>query len=151
MVNLNLLHVQPAPDRRWKRCSACKKVKERDHEFYHRASGGTRSQCADCCVARIQRFKLENPTKAREYNQNRMWRLQGIDFDCERYAAMLIAQDSRCAICNCTSDRTLHLDHIHGTDRVRALLCGPCNQGLGSFKDSPERLRCAAKYLESFK
>lgn len=44
--------------------------------------------------------------------------------------------------------RTLHVDHIHGTDYIRDLLCGGCNPGLGAFKDSPELLRKAAAYIE---
>jgi hypothetical protein len=42
----------------------------------------------------------------------------------------------------------LHVDHCHQTGHVRALLCTGCNSGLGAFRDSPERLREAAAYIE---
>ncbi|MFJ9804199.1 endonuclease VII domain-containing protein [Streptomyces wuyuanensis] len=76
-----------------------------------------------------------------------------------RYAEMLDAQGGSCAICKRPSSdgRALAIDHDHfccpdsseSCGRcVRALLCAPCNQGLGSFRDSPELLRAAAAYLE---
>ena len=34
---------------------------------------------------------------------------------------------------------------------VRGLVCWRCNAGLQSFKESPENLRSAAKYLDSFR
>jgi hypothetical protein len=44
--------------------------------------------------------------------------------------------------------RSMPVDHSHATGKVRALLCTSCNRGLGFFKDSPELLIEAAKYLE---
>jgi hypothetical protein len=44
--------------------------------------------------------------------------------------------------------RNLAVDHCHGKGHVRGLLCQGCNQGLGNFKDSPEILLAAIKYLE---
>ena len=42
----------------------------------------------------------------------------------------------------------LAVDHVHGTDQVRGLLCNLCNPALGLFKDNPDRLKRAIEYLE---
>lgn len=44
--------------------------------------------------------------------------------------------------------RRLATDHCHKTGKVRGLLCGACNRGIGLFRDNPKLLRIAAKYLE---
>jgi hypothetical protein len=62
------------------------------------------------------------------------------------YNEMLVKQDSRCKICN-TESSGLVVDHCHTSGAVRGLLCGNCNKGLGLFKDSPERMVKAAKYI----
>lgn len=48
-------------------------------------------------------------------------------------------------------DTPLVMDHDHATGIVRALLCHPCNIGLGGFKDNPAHLRLATTYLEKYK
>lgn len=50
-----------------------------------------------------------------------------------------------CEIC----DTYAHLcaDHDHANNRARGLLCRGCNQGLGNFTDSIERLEHAVVYL----
>lgn len=37
--------------------------------------------------------------------------------------------------------------HDHKTGTVRGILCGMCNVGIGCFKDSPEILSSAIRYL----
>lgn len=67
----------------------------------------------------------------------------------EQYDAMLAQQNGGCAICGrqCSSGRMLAVDHDHLTNRVRGLLCGQCNNGLGRFRDDVELLRKAIVYL----
>lgn len=72
------------------------------------------------------------------------------------YRSMFAAQEGRCAICGTTnpgvpkrpqSDR-LSVDHDHATGKVRGLLCQPCNSAIGRFRDDPETMRSAARYIE---
>jgi hypothetical protein len=59
----------------------------------------------------------------------------------------------RCGVCGSTE--ALEVDHDHTccpTNRycescIRGLLCGPCNRGVGMFRDRPELLEAAANYL----
>ena len=41
-----------------------------------------------------------------------------------------------------------HIDHNHKTNKIRGILCGNCNMGLGHFKDNLDVLKNAIKYLE---
>lgn len=67
----------------------------------------------------------------------------------EDYDRMLAAQGGGCAICGRPprDDISLHVDHDHETERIRGLLCFPCNNTLGDFNDDPVRLYAAANYL----
>lgn len=66
----------------------------------------------------------------------------------EAYAEMEAVQGGRCAICGEVPEKSLHIDHDHKTGQVRGLLCGHCNRGLGLFRDDPDRLKAAARYLK---
>jgi hypothetical protein len=69
----------------------------------------------------------------------------------EQYNSVLIAQNNVCAICESIDTyRALSVDHNHDTGKVRGLLCGSCNRGLGLFKDNTERLLTAHKYLKKY-
>lgn len=64
----------------------------------------------------------------------------------------------RCDLCGCTEPRgrgDWHIDHDHSCcprlpacgKCVRGLLCFPCNQHIGYWKDDPSRLRAVIRYL----
>lgn len=71
------------------------------------------------------------------------------------YHRMLDAQSGVCATCGEPERRVragkvtrLAVDHCHSTGVIRGLLCSPCNQAMGLFRDDPDLLRKAADYLE---
>lgn len=65
------------------------------------------------------------------------------------HLAMDIEQAHACAICGAPPPPggALVVDHDHATGRIRGLLCGRCNIGLGWFDDQPQLLDRAIKYL----
>jgi hypothetical protein len=67
----------------------------------------------------------------------------------EAFEAKLIEQNGRCAICHTefTADCKPRADHDHVSGKFRGVLCDHCNIGVGLFKDSPERLASAIRYL----
>jgi hypothetical protein len=67
----------------------------------------------------------------------------------EQWQAMREAQGHRCAICQSAlgTGRSVAVDHCHETGLVRGILCSKCNLGLGHFKDNPETLIAAARYI----
>jgi Recombination endonuclease VII len=72
----------------------------------------------------------------------------GITLD--QYNQMLADQNHKCAICGNEDEvegRKLAIDHCHKTGKVRGLLCGKCNRGLGLFYDNLELLQNAISYL----
>lgn len=75
----------------------------------------------------------------------------------EQWNDMLVEQSGRCYLCSepLTPDITIDHDHQCCARRgscgrcIRGLACRQCNQGLGQFKDDPERMRRAADALEA--
>ena len=66
----------------------------------------------------------------------------------EEYLTLAQEQGNTCAICHKSSGtRRLSVDHEHGTKKVRGLLCGRCNVGLGMFMDNTMILANAIDYL----
>lgn len=76
----------------------------------------------------------------------------------EEYLDLLEKQNGACAICGeqermilkkTGRPRRLSVDHDHVSGQVRGLLCGPCNQALGQFRDDSQICLKAADYLIS--
>lgn len=69
----------------------------------------------------------------------------------EEYHNILQSQDNKCAICGCdisNRNNNPHIDHNHKNGKVRGILCGNCNMGIGHLKDNVLILKNAIKYLE---
>jgi hypothetical protein len=118
-------------------CSICGPVKVRykAHRNYYE------------CGTLGERYRKAYKPKAAGRDARRRWRLKskyGITPD--HYDRMYEIAGGRCEICR-TSLPLLHIDHDHDTGEVRGLLCSPCNIALGNFKDSPENIVSALRYL----
>lgn len=67
---------------------------------------------------------------------------------------LYIEQDHKCKICKEPEDslsKGLVVDHDHNTGKVRGLLCGRCNTGLGLFRDNILFLKEAQEYISNNK
>jgi hypothetical protein len=86
--------------------------------------------------------KLESYLERRERILKSRYNMTLADYD-----KIHAEQDGRCAICYQKQTTTMHIDHCHLTGKVRALLCGSCNRGLGYFQDDANILLAASDYL----
>jgi len=98
------------------------------------------------------RWRRMNPESYRiSARKSELKRRHGITL--EEYDRMFQEQRGRCQICKNKGAGTskyypLDIDHCHLTGKIRGLLCGLCNRGIGQLKDSPAILRAAVAYLE---
>ena len=71
----------------------------------------------------------------------------------EQYYELYQKQGGKCKICGAEvfEGKYLCIDHNKETGEVRGLLCRECNVGLGMFKDSPDIIKKALKYLKENK
>jgi hypothetical protein len=66
--------------------------------------------------------------------------------------ARMLAEQGGCAICGTNTPKSkkgFGVDHNKQTNRVRAILCVPCNAGIGQLRHSEYILRAAALYMET--
>jgi hypothetical protein len=118
--------------------------------------------CREYARANNHKQRRAKPDRVRSDNLWAMYKISMLEYEERRFA-----QDFRCAICGTHEsdikvastgrprlDGTpnaepfkLVVDHCHSSKNVRGLLCAGCNAGLGSFRDSPDLLLAAARYL----
>jgi len=124
-----------------KKCPRCKTEKP-VKKFAPDASrkDGRRSWCKKC------QSNDDAKPERRAHRAERHARTQyGIGV--EEISEMARRQNNLCAICKTDFGARGHVDHDHATKKVRGLLCGWCNRGLGEFKDSEKSLTAAVAYL----
>jgi len=98
-------------------------------------------------AGKLAEKKYRQTEKAIKYqHEYRLKKIYGIDEAV--YQQMFKGQKGKCAICDKTVLGRLHIDHCHSTQAVRGLLCGPCNRGLGLFKDDTDIMQKAIHYLK---
>jgi len=91
----------------------------------------------------------EDPDKVKL--SRKRWKLaQKYGITIEDFFNLLESQDGKCPLC-LEELKEPHVDHDHSTGKVRALLCGNCNRGLGMFKENTEVLKRVIEYLSRYK
>ena len=65
---------------------------------------------------------------------------------------MLKGQNYRCKACGkpFKNDGDRCVDHCHRTNKVRSILCKPCNLSLGCMQENVSAILGLAKYAEEF-
>jgi len=126
-----------------KKCKTTKPISEfGKYQIKGRKKKNSRKTCNLCrCRAQQLRYK-NNPEVAAKVKKaaikHRLSKVYNITI--EEYDAMLVNQNNKCKICDTTPDKKLNIDHCHKTNKVRGLLCWPCNIALGHFKDNIDLL-----------
>jgi hypothetical protein len=88
----------------------------------------------------------EAQRKSQRKNQLKQYGLTESD-----YSDILESQGGGCAICRRSplpEEKSFAVDHCHATGKIRGILCGSCNRGLGLFRDDVFQLKEAIIYLE---
>lgn len=140
------------PDRLRGDCKSCHQVKTADQK--------------KATQERYRKYwKQYSVANAEKITDAKLRRIYGISL--EQFTEMLINQDGKCAICKQPPPQnakgySFAIDHDHACCNnanarvkgyscgkcVRGLLCHNCNLGLGNFRDNPQLLNEAIKYLE---
>lgn len=153
-IEIGLLNeaFKSSPD---KKCPVCRELLPiAQFPTFTTKSGRVKSKmrCTTCNSSSEKSYyaklKIENPEEYKSILDGRRIRSR-YGITPEQREEMRIRQNFRCAICG--KDRPLHIDHCHSTNRVRGLLCGTCNRGIGMLNDDPEILAKAIVYINETK
>ena len=149
------LYKESIPDG-FKLCSKCYQIKLLE-EFYNDKKLTLRksSQCKKCIQMGNSKWLKKNKRQQSEYRKEHKLKTR-YNITIEDYNKLLIKQNNICAICgkeeistDCKGKiRKLSVDHNHSTGKVRGLLCGKCNQGIGNLDENIYNLKMAIRYLE---
>ena len=131
-------------------CPTCKTSKPRSE--FHKDSqrkDGMRHACKTCYMKRWN--ELEQ-LKGRDVRRDKHLR-ETYGITLREYELLRQGQGGGCAVCHSVpvgegNRGSLHVDHDHETGKIRGLLCFNCNAALGQAKDSADRLRALAAYLD---
>jgi hypothetical protein len=125
-------------------CYVCRTEKPHSHFGTNNSrADGLQTYCIQCAKERQTKWYYK--------------RKHGISI--EERDQMLIKQNCECAICGNKTEFQFKagklnnsgefavVDHCHNSLKIRGILCGHCNTGLGAFKDKIENLQAAINYL----
>jgi predicted metal-dependent hydrolase len=141
-------------------CSGVIYAKDRCSRHYHQRYRKKNKKIVQAATRKYRQSEkgqtTESKNRQRYYEENKEEilqkalhaRLQTLGISVEEYMTLLKKQKGVCGICRkAPVKRRLAVDHCHQTGRVRGLLCGPCNTGLGLLGDNAKGVKMALSYL----
>ena len=99
--------------------------------------------------ASVAAWKRANPVRSALHQRRAQLKRFGLTPD--THADLFKSQGCVCAACGSPDPGAKsgwHTDHNHDTNRLRGILCQPCNRALGYAKEDIHRLRSLALYVE---
>ena len=138
-----------------KYCPRCDRWYDRSNFYTNKAHpDGYAAYCKPCDIAK-QKARRQKNKEGYFLAGQKQKRIRNHKITSEEFNSMLLAQDSKCAICKNEFTSTPVIDHDHSCclgryscgKCTRGLLCGNCNRGLGQFKDNLDIMKNAIKYL----
>lgn len=121
-------------------CSTCKLIKIKD----------------DFAPNKKTKFKLDSQCLLCRKNTQKITKsyiLKTYNLSPEDHQKLWDSQNGKCAICKkdySLFKKGLGVDHNHKTNKIRGLLCGKCNTGLGQFNEDPILLNEAINYIKYY-
>jgi Recombination endonuclease VII len=115
------------------------------------------------CRAAVKAWRQAHPEKARATTKKYQQSARGIatrhayviqyiyGITLEEKEALFVSQGSKCGCCGSSKPDNKNgwiVEHCHITDRVRGIVCHPCNITIGHLEANPDRLNAVKKYLE---
>jgi len=143
-------------------CPKCRKTKSlKAFNKNQKRYDGIQGWCSSCrcknyqespkrkaIIAKATKWNYSHPEQRLKIIRKSNWkRLHGLTET--EFLSLLKLQKSKCAICKQSFPKFPSVDHNHKTGKIRGLLCGKRNSGLGFFKDTVKFLRNAIRYLNA--
>ena len=134
-----------------KTCARCKVDKPlSEFSISRKSTSGYYSYCKPCSNEKTKAYYHSLSKDKKDSYNHRNNLKKKFNLSTEEYLTLLQSQNNVCAICKKPEDgKRLAVDHDHLSGKVRGLLCGQCNTGLGKFYDNIESLSNAILYLKN--
>ncbi len=130
-----------------RKCKPCGEYKTLDNFVKDkRKPHGRGYNCYECAAS----ASCKKRTKQGAAGRRDRWLKSEHGINLKTYEQMLSEQKSKCLICfqhQSKFRKPMAVDHCHKTNKIRGLLCEGCNMALGQFKDDPNIIQSAFRYI----
>lgn len=145
-------------------CKDCQKQYSDQHRIAHPRSAHYKNlkiklKESGLCVQSCSKPASANNYLCHECKEKQIWNKIKNKFNItkEEYLDKLSSQGNVCALCKepgflpgngKKGGDGYAVDHDHRTDKIRGIIHGRCNSGIGYFRDDPRLMRLAVVYLD---